>query len=307
MNTIKKFSIQLTGVAMTFMLFSLTAFSRDHVTVNLKNISVTATTIEYDLYVTNDGSSNLRMSGCSFGVNIDQAALDGGSITCTYNANIRNCVLNDLHKYALNTNADTKSVQARMTTAYSAFEKSTELLPNVAVKIGRFTIRNSNNWAENGRSELNLQESALKGATACYLLCFADNNPLVTALTAEAGTLGCQAEVCPLLNPSRQSGNTTSTASLKAGNGLTVSTQQPTVYPNPVSDILHLDYVAAVNSSIGIRIYDLQGRLVYQSQAVVTEGANNVAMPLQSLVQGMYFIQITDEYNSSSKLTFMKQ
>jgi FAD synthase len=47
-----------------------------------------------------------------------------------------------------------------------------------------------------------------------------------------------------------------------------------TVYPNPVSDVLHINYTASKNTLIGIDIYDLNGRLLKSASKQEKMGSN---------------------------------
>ena len=175
------------------------------------------------------------------------------------------------------------------------------------VKIGRFIVTNSNEWKVNSQANLSLQETAVKGLTTCYLLGFEDNHTEAIALTADASTLSTQAESCPLLNPALQSDHATANASLREGGAFTEVSNQVSLYPNPAVDVLHVDYYSIRKNVVQIRLFDLQGRLVLQSQSQVNEGSNNVSLPLQSLTQGMYFIHIADQENFHYKQSFLKQ
>ncbi len=64
-------------------------------------------------------------------------------------------------------------------------------------------------------------------------------------------------------------------------------------YPNPVkSNKFHLDFYSSENGSLGIKIYDINGRLLSQRKEFVVTGQQTFAIDVTSLSQGSYFIQL---------------
>jgi archaellum component FlaG (FlaF/FlaG flagellin family) len=308
MNTTKIIFIQKCCLFIAGMLISFSGFSNAHVNMSLKNISVTANTIEYDLYVVNDGASTLYLAGCSYGINIDPLVLNGGKIICSFKPNSRNVFLDEGRKCSVSQSNELNFVQARMTTGFSPREKSNELLPGVAFKIGRFVITNSKEWTINGHANLVLQEAATQSATACYLMGFTDGETQVKMLTAALGTLSTEASYCPVLNPSKSGGNAQGGNSrIKENDLLTNPVNTVNLYPNPATEKLHVDYIASSKGKLNIRIIDLHGRMMFSSSAEVGEGSNLVTVPVRDLVQGLYFIQISDQEQFSFQQAFTKQ
>ncbi len=291
--------------ALILLFLSLTSLARHHVTMQLKNIRTTVSGIQYDLYVINDGGSQIQIAGCSFGVNIDQAACNGGSLTYACKPSGNDNFLNN-RQYMLTTSEQTKQQQARMTSNCATIDKAIELLPNIPVKIGRFTLSNSVNWSTNGRSNLSLQETYLKEATTCYVLVF-DEAKQLSVLSSEAGNLSIQTERCPVLNPSQPETAVLSGGANRGEHLLASIDSEVNIYPNPAVDLLHINYTATVQQNIQISIADVQGRTVYHTQSTVNQGANDIPIPIQSLVQGMYFLQLRDQYNLSVKHSFIKR
>lgn len=62
-------------------------------------------------------------------------------------------------------------------------------------------------------------------------------------------------------------------------------------YPNPVSDIVNLDYVVPGDSKVFFIVTNLQGALVDKRSALSPAGKNTVVMNLSNLPEGVYFIQ----------------
>jgi hypothetical protein len=66
--------------------------------------------------------------------------------------------------------------------------------------------------------------------------------------------------------------------------------QSPNVYPNPASDLLHIQWdTEALGSEVTVQVRDLQGRLVRSEKA---NGSGEVSMARQNLPAGMYLIQV---------------
>jgi hypothetical protein len=287
------------------MLGSISGFSIQHVTMSVKNIHTTNHTIEYDLYVVNDGTTKLKMSACSFGVNFDEAIVNGGTITYFFKPQTRNEAIDQSRKLTVASTGNEAGMQARMTTSFASLEKSNELLPGIPFKIGRFTIINSNNWTTNGIAKLTLQELHVKGATTTSLLAFVDEESTPTLLTPKMGTVNTQVETYPILNALGYAAPNALKEDANAKWNSMLS--QVNLYPNPASDLIYLNCFSERESSTDIQIYDLQGRLVLQNQTKMQEGENLVNLDIRSLVGGLYLIKIKDAENGITNTTFRKQ
>lgn len=305
MNTIKIISIKRACLLLVIMLGSISGFSIQHVTMSVKNIHITERTIEYDLYVVNDGTTKIKMSACSFGVNFDESIVNGGTITYFFKLHTRNEAFDQSRKLAVASTDNEAGMQARMTTSFASLEKSNELLPGIPFKIGRFTISNSNNWTTNGLAKLSLQELHVKGTTTTSMLAFIDDEITPSLLTPKFGTVSTQVEAYPILNAL---GYTAPTALKEDANAKWNSMlSQVNLYPNPASDLIYLDCFSEREGNTDIQIYDLQGRLVLQHQTKMQEGENLVNLDIRSLVGGLYLIKIKDSENGITNTTFRKQ
>ncbi|MEL7533965.1 MAG: T9SS type A sorting domain-containing protein [Bacteroidota bacterium] len=67
------------------------------------------------------------------------------------------------------------------------------------------------------------------------------------------------------------------------------------LYPNPSTDFetVSLDFESAALANYQLRVYDIQGRLVYQDQVQGQIGTNRYQIPNQGLEAGMYSIQLS--------------
>ena len=56
------------------------SFSQTHITMSLQNCEFTSdTTLEFDVYLFNDGTTSIQLGALSFGINYDRAILNGGT------------------------------------------------------------------------------------------------------------------------------------------------------------------------------------------------------------------------------------
>jgi Secretion system C-terminal sorting domain len=82
-----------------------------------------------------------------------------------------------------------------------------------------------------------------------------------------------------------------SVAISRKGAGVVVAS----TYPNPVQDILLVNVEAGEEAEILFQIFDLQGRIVAQQNALVTDGSNQVQMDMGRLASGVYLLKMAGE------------
>ncbi|MCX6271936.1 MAG: T9SS type A sorting domain-containing protein, partial [Bacteroidetes bacterium] len=73
-----------------------------------------------------------------------------------------------------------------------------------------------------------------------------------------------------------------------------------TLYPNPTTGTLNVEFNSAVSGNTTIRVFDLTGRTVYSEIVESKEGLMTRELNLQQLQKGLYFVEIS---NSGQKLT----
>ncbi|WP_333667531.1 CehA/McbA family metallohydrolase [Flavobacterium sp.] len=79
---------------------------------------------------------------------------------------------------------------------------------------------------------------------------------------------------------------------------------QVSVYPNPVVDTAMLRIENAQGENISVMLYDITGKLVYQQFYQTQTGDQEVALPMQSLSNGVYFVKAsTDSHSVTTKIT----
>lgn len=76
--------------------------------------------------------------------------------------------------------------------------------------------------------------------------------------------------------------------------------EQLKIYPNPFSDRLQIQFEQKISSINTLNLRDLQGRIVYsENMGRVSSGMQGMQLTLpETLVPGMYLLEITNEYNT---------
>ncbi len=73
-----------------------------------------------------------------------------------------------------------------------------------------------------------------------------------------------------------------------------------TVYPNPASDKLNVQFNSSQDGNINIRIFDINGKMVMSNEFVSQKGMNTYEMELGTLSRGIYVVNL---YNGSNFVT----
>jgi hypothetical protein len=77
------------------------------------------------------------------------------------------------------------------------------------------------------------------------------------------------------------------------------------VYPNPVKDMLRINFGNPVVGKLFIEIIDIKGRRAY-SQQLNTDGYSQAGVNIQQLKAGIYFLRITNGSNLIADRKFIK-
>ncbi|HZG01016.1 MAG TPA: T9SS type A sorting domain-containing protein, partial [Chitinophagales bacterium] len=73
------------------------------------------------------------------------------------------------------------------------------------------------------------------------------------------------------------------------------------VFPNPASDILHLQTNAAAAHVTRVEIVDLLGRVLMTDEVPMAKGLNTALFSTQRLAQGVYILRVTGETNAPAR------
>jgi hypothetical protein len=66
------------------------------------------------------------------------------------------------------------------------------------------------------------------------------------------------------------------------------------IYPNPTSNLLNIDLMVTESSNTIIKVLDMSGRLIKQTQVKSEKGLNPITMDLSELASGIYALQILE-------------
>jgi hypothetical protein len=80
------------------------------------------------------------------------------------------------------------------------------------------------------------------------------------------------------------------------------------IYPNPVSDMLTVQYSAIENGTIKFTLFNELGALVMQTDDAFKQGIAGIKhLDFSSFPSGTYFLHLTDQKGNSSKTTIIKK
>jgi hypothetical protein len=64
------------------------------------------------------------------------------------------------------------------------------------------------------------------------------------------------------------------------------------LYPNPVIDQLHVQYVSVVSENVQLQIVDMQGKIILKQSIDNKPGINNATIPVSQLQHGVYLCRL---------------
>jgi hypothetical protein len=297
-----------------FSAMSLFANAQEHVTLSLDNITSTANTVEYDLYIVNDGSTSIKLSACAFGVNFNSNILNGA--TPSENAyqlipGSQSQALGALSTYSMQKTLTERSAQLRLTMAPTQKANCPVLASNVPYRVGRFRFTNTANWAKNSNPSFALNEFNIPGISTSCAVAYIDNAPNYKGFSTALKNLTCKVANSPVLNADVNAGAEltqvasngraiyTDNAVDHASIGRQVSAQEAgtyvSIYPNPTQDMMHIDF--QVNGTVNtiVKVLDIRGRIVKKVQARSEKGFNSMHISLHEVPAGTYTVQVLQD------------
>ncbi len=187
-------------------LLSITGFSQDHVTMTLKNVSATSTTVDFDMFIVNDGTTALKLAACSFGVNYNASILNGGTPAnpaFAFIAGTRDAGLNGLNTYTVVHTLARNHL--RTTMSPQAEGSAPTLTAGTEYRIGTFRFTNTVLWTTNGNPAFALQLVLAVGYTQCVATVYSNGNTVTNSLNTTgalpAGNISGTVISSVILNP----------------------------------------------------------------------------------------------------------
>jgi len=171
-----------------FALFAfVSSYSQTHLTYTITNFTSTANTLSYDVYITNDGTTQVKLANLVVGINYNAGILNGSTnpasnTNYTYEANSRSAGLNGLNPYGsiFHQYSATKNHLRFQTNAPAILDAAPVLTNGVAYKVGRFTFANAGgvNWTSASNAMLAFQGAAVAGYATTQATVYVDGtNP----------------------------------------------------------------------------------------------------------------------------------
>jgi hypothetical protein len=78
------------------------------------------------------------------------------------------------------------------------------------------------------------------------------------------------------------------------------------IYPNPVSENLFIQFEALNSGSMDINILNSQGQIVYENhQDIINERAISTNIDISKLQKGVYILQLKDEVGNTQQKKFV--
>lgn len=309
MKTYMKHGIRNATTLFCGMMLSMTALSQSHVTMGMRNITANKTTIEYDLFIVNDGSTELKLSACSYGVNFNDQITNQGHIDYRYKAKSRAGELNGLSEIAHAVARVGNINQARMTTVPSGYENAPVLTKGVPFLVGHFVLQNTAAWKPGTDPEFSFQEEQKIGLTSTLVVVYENNDHHLVALTPALKSVTTLIEKGPVLNqglsPADQEVSQLQGETVKEN--LMANMHDMILYPNPVQDELRTSFGMTKAAHVVLNITDFHGRLLKQIHADVNEGQNEIQVDVSGLSAGLYTVRLSSDSEVLYRQNFVKQ
>ena len=78
------------------------------------------------------------------------------------------------------------------------------------------------------------------------------------------------------------------------------STEDIIVYPNPSTDLVHLQINSKSESNLEVMLVDMLGRIQFQKTYMQEIGSNEILLDVQQLARGQYLLSVTDLSNAEA-------
>jgi hypothetical protein len=98
-----------------------------------------------------------------------------------------------------------------------------------------------------------------------------------------------------------------STSASKTVSELTSLTGDIILYPNPAKGTVKLDYIAANNNTVTIKVLDVTGKTTMIMNRAVITGKNTITANVSNLTNGLYFVQFINGSSVQTKKFIIKK
>lgn len=175
----KQFTLSLFLLAS--IIFSFKSKAADHVTMSIQNATSTSNTIEFDVFIVNDGTTQLNLGGYQFGINFASSILGGGTpgtSSYTYLAGTRDPLFAGL----TNPSVQYNNQQLKVVSTTVPSVNAVALPYGIQMSLGRFRFTNTISWYPLSLPNLQFQLNSAAGKTQCVAICFVGSSPTSTTM-----------------------------------------------------------------------------------------------------------------------------
>lgn len=228
------------------------------------------------MYIVNDGTTALKLAGCSVGVLYNSNILNGGTPGAsanTFQVGTQDAGLTGLNPYSLNHSLSYHHLRMTMSPAVEAVAP---VLPaNISLRVGRFTFTNTTSWTTNSDPSFMLVMNATGGLTQCTATTYIDGATTSTTLDQEGITTDSIIDCSITLNPA-------------VGIDEVKNAATTDVYPNPFLSELNIHTNNCGLSEI--ILYDITSRKLVEKYFT-----NSISLNTEEFTSGIYFYEIRNE------------
>jgi len=275
-----------------FAMFKGAFAGGNHLTMSLQNCSQpTSNSIQFDLYVVNDGdvNSDLRLNSIQCGLNFNAIAIQrGATITTSYVKNTTEFPeLNGFNFPKASSSDHIRIVQS----VYSKGNTGKSLIYGQQYKVGTFVISSSKDWTADVTPAIEFQNSVAAGKTVCAALTWVGGaSSTIGAVAPNSVTADQQAITARISNTSPVSLSTV--ISCKMAKDETFSSQSLSVYPNPTNGLATVNFNTDASDYYHLMLLDAASREVMVKDGKSVQGINAFDLDLTSLAKGVYMLSI---------------
>lgn len=179
-----KQKLSLIVLAAIFLVMQTNAAS--HVTLSLQNATSTSNQIEFDIFIVNDGTTNLALGGYQFGVNFSNTIMNGGTPGAASFALIPG-TRNPL--FASLSNPSSAYNNSQLKSVATTLAPGVNMVFGTQYRLGRYRFTNTVNWTSGSVPNFQFQQLPQTGKTMALAQCFVNGASVSTSLRVDSTTL----------------------------------------------------------------------------------------------------------------------
>jgi hypothetical protein len=307
-------------ITFCFILLSVKGFSQGHVKFSLKNVTSTSRTIEFDIFIVNDGTdpafADLLLRNVSLEINYDDAILNGG--TPEEGTNVSSFIYQQgsqspdfsgitdrsqaLFPFSLNHNMSQRTLKLTQTPVKSP-QNSSLRVSNVEKRLGRFTFTNTTCWTPGSQPKFAfyVKSPAVPGHTP-LLAKVIENQTFSQDYDIGSGRVSVDLTGSAITLNVQDIGNPCKTIASGTVADLTDVLSSLNAYPNPTTGKAAITFNSDRAAKYTLKMVDIIGKVMMIESISAVEGYNEKAINLESTAKGIYILTIDFEGMEAGKL-----